>query len=484
VTINGGIDPATGNPSAAMTAVVKFFVPTTDGLEVLNASEFEDSNRESSLTHGMIEPLNVLIRAGSAGLGDFKQSVRVATAAALPAYTRTANNITANANGALAAVDGVTLVNGDRLLLKDGAAGDDNGLWGVTDIGTAGTAYVLDRTSDGDTSLEMSAGQIVPVAEGTVNADQLFMLTTNDPIDLNTTALTYSNFGILGPLVTAAARGVVNSLGAANAVLVTDGATAGGAWSTIVDANVNAAAAIAGTKVAPSFGAQNITTTGYLEFGGATVPATGGLRGANATGLYQRDAGDTADLKVVDLDAFDIVRIGQTTGVTGVVLACTTGSNVIMSPTGGNDYLFMSTRLRNNKTEYSFGSAVAAPLIWQETDTAGGVTGKTLTISSQVCSGAGSTGGALTLLAGTGVTANGALTLRSPSGAAVVQIDGSGNLGLNGATPLARPTYVVTNPSADRAFDVATVAGGAGLAELAAVVGTIITDLQARGDFA
>ena len=36
--VNGGIDPATGAPSTAMTAVVKFFVPTATGYEVLNLS--------------------------------------------------------------------------------------------------------------------------------------------------------------------------------------------------------------------------------------------------------------------------------------------------------------------------------------------------------------------------------------------------------------------------------------------------------------
>ncbi len=41
--------------------------------------------------------------------------------------------------------------------------------------------------------------------------------------------------------------------------------------ATIVNADINAAAAIAGTKVAPSFGAQNISTTGTLSTGAATV---------------------------------------------------------------------------------------------------------------------------------------------------------------------------------------------------------------------
>lgn len=55
------------------------------------------------------------------------------------------------------------------------------------------------------------------------------------------------------------------------------------AANTIVDADVSASAAIAGSKVTPSFGAQNISTTGYatvsngLRVGSATAPAAGNL---------------------------------------------------------------------------------------------------------------------------------------------------------------------------------------------------------------
>ena len=65
--INAGIDPATGVPSDTMTAVVKFYVPTATGYEVLNAGEFTDGNNESSIAYGAVEPVNASIR--EAGLG-------------------------------------------------------------------------------------------------------------------------------------------------------------------------------------------------------------------------------------------------------------------------------------------------------------------------------------------------------------------------------------------------------------------------------
>ena len=131
---------------------------------------------------------------------DVKVSVRVATAAALPAYARVGNVITASAltNINTAGVDGVTtLVALDRILLKDGAAGADNGIYEVTVVGSTGvTAFVLTRTADADNSPagEVTAGMFTFVEEGTANGDQGWILTTNNPIVLNTTALTFTQF--------------------------------------------------------------------------------------------------------------------------------------------------------------------------------------------------------------------------------------------------------------------------------------------------
>lgn len=125
---------------------------------------------------------------------NLKPACRAATAAALAAYTRVGNVITANANGAMAAVDtSVTLAVGDRLLLKDGAADADNGIYEVTSLGGASAPFVLTRAEDQDISAQCKAGCLVPVVEGTANATTVFMLTGDaDPIVLNTTALTYT----------------------------------------------------------------------------------------------------------------------------------------------------------------------------------------------------------------------------------------------------------------------------------------------------
>lgn len=105
----------------------------------------------------------------------FKQAVRAATTA----------NITLSAPQT---VDGVAVIAEDRVLVKDQSSGGANGIYVVK----AG-AWV--RATDFDVAGEAVPGSIVPVAEGTANGDKLFMMTTNGPITLGTTALVFLPYG-------------------------------------------------------------------------------------------------------------------------------------------------------------------------------------------------------------------------------------------------------------------------------------------------
>ncbi len=122
---------------------------------------------------------------------DWKNSVRIATTAALPANTLANNRLTAVANGAFAAVDGITLVLDEDILVKDEAAGAKNGIYTLVQVGTGALPYILQRRSDANTDSEVTAGMTVPVVEGTVNANTAWTLITPDPIVLNTTVLTF-----------------------------------------------------------------------------------------------------------------------------------------------------------------------------------------------------------------------------------------------------------------------------------------------------
>lgn len=138
-----------------------------------------------------------------AGASDPKDAVRVATTAALPASTYNNGSggvgatLTASANGALPSIDGVGLSVGDRLLVKNQAAGLQNGIYTVTDLGSVGTPWVLTRAvdADGSPSNEVTQGLFTIASEGSTLAQQGFMLTTSDPITVGTTALSFTKFG-------------------------------------------------------------------------------------------------------------------------------------------------------------------------------------------------------------------------------------------------------------------------------------------------
>lgn len=125
---------------------------------------------------------------------DDKKSCRAATDSALPAYTFLSDVLTATSNGALPSQDGVTLVTGDRLLVKDESGANEkyNGLFDVTDPGDASNPWVLTRASDADASAEVTNGLTTFIEEGTSNGGTGYTLITVNPITINTTALEFT----------------------------------------------------------------------------------------------------------------------------------------------------------------------------------------------------------------------------------------------------------------------------------------------------
>ena len=88
-----------------------------------------------------------------------------------------------------ASMDGVTLANPSRVLLKDQTAPAENGIYVWT-----GAAAALTRALDADSGPELS-GSTVTVQRGTVNAERVYRVTADDPITLGTTAITLAQVG-------------------------------------------------------------------------------------------------------------------------------------------------------------------------------------------------------------------------------------------------------------------------------------------------
>ena len=128
---------------------------------------------------------------------DYKDAVRVASAAVLPSYNRVGNIITATNPGVLPAQDGVSLVANDSLLYVNGVGSPlarDNGIYIVTDPGTGGSPFILTRRGDFSNSSQIGPGCVIPTGpEGTTNNSKLFILATADPIVLNTSLLVFES---------------------------------------------------------------------------------------------------------------------------------------------------------------------------------------------------------------------------------------------------------------------------------------------------
>lgn len=159
-----------------------------------------------------------------------KDPVRAKTVAALPTYTQSGAGVgatlTGSANGALPAIDGVTLSAGDRLLVTtEGTTDDsDNGIYVVTTVGDAGTQWVLTRATDADDNI--ISGMFVFVAEGSTMADTGFVLSTDGDITPDTTDLTFVQYSSAGQLE-------------AGTGLTKNGNTINAAGSTTIIANAN-----------------------------------------------------------------------------------------------------------------------------------------------------------------------------------------------------------------------------------------------------
>jgi hypothetical protein len=95
--------------------------------------------------------------------------------------------LTANANGVMAAVDGITPVAADRVLVKNQAAALQNGIYTVTSIGAVGAPFVLTRAIDADTSAKIADAKVL-VDTGTANVDTEWYQSSTAPT-MGTTAL-------------------------------------------------------------------------------------------------------------------------------------------------------------------------------------------------------------------------------------------------------------------------------------------------------
>ena len=200
---------------------------------------------------------------------DVKDSVRVASTA----------NIT-NISDALNSgdsIDGVTLANDDRVLLKDQTTGSENGIYVV------GSSPA--RASDFDENAEVTGGTFVFVEEGTANADNGYVVTTDGTITVGSTAIAFTQFSGAGQIDpgnglvkgTGASANTINAVGTANRITVSADAI----------------------NIATNYVGQNtITTLGTITTGtwnGSTIGTSKGGTGLTAAAKGSVLVANTAD---------------------------------------------------------------------------------------------------------------------------------------------------------------------------------------------
>ena len=268
---------ATGSDPGVMSAADKTKLDAATSSNTASTLVFRDASGDFSANDitanrvtGLASPSadtdaanKAYVDAARSGL-DVKQSVRAAT---------TGSDI--SLSNSTTSVDGVTLADGDRILVKDQSTGSENGIYVVSTSGNWA------RSSDADSSAEVTAGLFTFVAEGAVNADSGWVLTTNDTITLDTTALAFAKFSGAGQVI--AGDGLSKSGTQANQLDVnTDGVT------TYIDGTDNVAVKSSGTagEVLLSDGSNTTPSWGALDLSNANavtndLPVTHGGTGAS-----------------------------------------------------------------------------------------------------------------------------------------------------------------------------------------------------------
>jgi hypothetical protein len=163
----------------------------------------------------------------------------------------TANVNLSNGLEAGDAIDGVTLVAGDRVLVKDQSTATENGLY----LAVGSGAGAASRDPEHDTIAELSGGMVV-VNQGTANDNKIFLCTTDTDAVLGNTSITYT-------IITPQNVGTVTSIATGTGI---DGGTITSSGTIAIDSTV---ATLSGTQTLTN---KTLTTpkigTSILDTGG------------------------------------------------------------------------------------------------------------------------------------------------------------------------------------------------------------------------
>jgi hypothetical protein len=295
----------------------------SDALTALSTSLTTDF---TNADNAVLSTLRSEIAAAAEGL-DVKESARVATT----------ENITLSG---LQTVDGVTLVAGDRVLVKDQTATETNGIYVVVD----GGAWT--RSTDADEPSELNAGTFVFVEEGSANSDSGFVVSSDNPITIGTDAMVWTQFSGAGTVV---AGNGIDKTGTTLSVVAGSGIDVDGS----------------GVSIASDYtGQASITTVGTITSGtwnGSTIDVANGGTGATSltSGDYLVGNGTGAVSTVSSIPGSDISGdiAGNADNVNGTV-AIVNGGTGATTAAGARSNLSATTKYSENNTSLTPSSGV------------------------------------------------------------------------------------------------------------------------------
>jgi hypothetical protein len=277
------------------------------------------------------------------------------TLASITGGTVTYNNGTAGVGAtltlsvALTVLDGYTLLNGDRVLVKNEVASANNGIYTWATGGT-----VLTRATDFDTAAEMASGDFTFVTNGTLYANTGWVQT--DPVTVvGTSPVTWIQFSGAGTYTAGTGLTLTGTQFSITNTAVTAGAYGSATQVGTFTVNAQGQLTLAGnTTVTPAVGSitglgTGVATALAINVGSAgAIVVNGGALGTPSSGTVTNLTG-TASININGTVGATTANTGAFTTIsaTGQISSTLTGS-----PTDGAGQIYLNGAT-SNRVEWS-----------------------------------------------------------------------------------------------------------------------------------
>lgn len=349
----------------AKIAISALTTGTPKGTDLTPATDTTDTTQAASGTtkkYIRSDELNFYI--GALGVSSYSAVVSASTGALTATYANGALGVGATLTNAGAqaafALDGVTAALNDRVLIKNQAAPEQNGIYTVTTLGTVATNWVLTRATDMDQAAEVIQYKVVFVDQGSTNANTTWQVSDAGPYVIGTTAINYNLYtlqsGLTFPLalslggteaaLTASNGGVVFSnattmeilAGTATAgQMLRSGANAVGSWSTATWPATTTINSILYSSANNVVGEVSPVARSVLTYNGTSVPTavalTDGQLIIGSTAGAPAAATLTAGTGISIVSASNSITLSVTGGGLGTVAVAGTSQSAAVNTT-------------------------------------------------------------------------------------------------------------------------------------------------------